>query len=155
MNPFQGHNLEKCSVIWHVVSSGATTHLNQGYRARLLGSFVYELTKRHSGFTSKSLCIFDEGEWKRNTRLKKTNEHYHSRQRTAVELITMVRDGATFEEMCQFLYKTSACHHVSPEENHRLAQIQNCDQYKDKTWKEQYEIAGIELVPCEKTIRYA
>jgi hypothetical protein len=39
--------------------------------------------------------------------------------------------------------------------NHRLAQIQNCDQYKDKTWKEQYEIAGIELVPCEKTIRYA
>ena len=73
-------------------------------------------------------------------------EHFYPRQASAHKMFEMLDAGATKEELVAFIIKVCQVHYVTKEENEALKKFQRIGSGYD-TWEEQYEAAGIELVP--------
>ena len=106
--------------------------------ARAIGTVIYDISTTKSGFVSKS--IIDEYGFRSSSFCE---EHYHSRQQTGNRI---VNDNPSFNDIVSILTEATKVHLVTSEENIRLSPIQNSQETKDKSWQEQYSLAGIELV---------
>lgn len=73
-------------------------------------------------------------------------EHFYPRQASAHKMFEMLDAGATKDEIVDFIAMVCQVHHVIKEENEALKQYQKIGSGYS-TWEEQYEAAGISLVP--------
>lgn len=115
---------------------------DERYRAiGLITDGIYQCKPVHSGLVSKSA--------EHLTVSKITKEHYHSRKRCARKIFAMLDEGATLDQLTDFIIEACSVHYVTKAENHLLVRYQK-DIENYPTWQEQYAAAGIELVPYIK-----
>lgn len=106
--------------------------------ARAIGTIIFEVDTTKSGFVSKSLV--DTNGFRVAGGCE---DHYHSRQQAAYKIIDA---NPEINRIIDFLGEFSKVHLVTSEENIRLSPIQNGANTRHLPWKEQYKLAGIELV---------
>lgn len=111
--------------------------------ARAIGTVIFDIPTTKSGMVSVDLL--DEYGFRPSVS-KCTEEHFHSRNESGYHIIDMMRSGADYNDLCEFLLEATTVHLTTKSENIKLSAIQNHPVTKDLTWQEQYEMAGIELV---------
>jgi hypothetical protein len=111
--------------------------------ARAVGTIIYEVSTTKSGLVSKSLV--DEYGFRSSSFCE---EHYHSRQQVGKRI---VEENPSYDDIVKILGECTKVHLVTSEENIRLSPIQNGRDTRDKSWKDQYLLAGIELVRDQGT----
>jgi len=114
------------------------------HRNRAIGLItdgIYQCKPVHSGLVSKSAAHL--------TVSKITKEHYHSRKRCARKIFAMLDEGATIDQLTDFIIEACSVHYVTKAENNLLVRYQK-DIENYPTWQDQYAAAGIELVPYVK-----
>lgn len=114
------------------------------HRNRAIGLItdgIYQCKPVHSGLVSKSAAHL--------TVSKITKEHYHSRKRCARKIFAMLDEGATIDQLTDFIIEACSVHYVTKAENNLLVRYQK-DIENYPTWRDQYAAAGIELVPYVK-----
>ena len=110
-------------------------------RQMMIGAFrnvLFDCPSIPSGFVSK------KGQHLKRAQL--TKEHFYPRQASAHKMFDMLDAGATKDDLVAFIKKVCQVHYVTKEENIALIPYQKRGSGYD-TWEEQYEAAGIELVP--------
>lgn len=114
------------------------------HRKRAIGLItdgIYQCKPVHSGLVSKSAQHL--------TVSKITKEHYHSRKRCARKIFAMLDEGATEDQLTDFIIEACSVHYVTNAENRLLVRYQK-DIENYPTWQDQYAAAGIELIPYVK-----
>ena len=111
--------------------------------ARAVGTIIYEVSTTKSGLVSKSLV--DEYGFRSSSFCE---EHYHSRQQVGKRI---VEENPSYDDIVKILGECTKVHLVTSEENIRLSPIQNGRDTRDKSWRDQYLLAGIELVRDQGT----
>lgn len=106
--------------------------------ARAIGTTIFEVSTTKSGMVSKSLI--DEYGFRSSSYCE---EHYHSRQQVGARI---VEENPSFDQIVKILEECTKVHLVTSEENIRLSPFQNGAATRNKSWQEQYLLAGIELV---------
>lgn len=75
-----------------------------------------------------------------------TKEHFYPRKKTADLILKKLKHGhISPERLCLLIMSRCRVHLVTPEENQRLRKFQTDENIK--TWRHEYEAAGIKLVP--------
>jgi hypothetical protein len=111
------------------------------HRQMMISAFrnvIFDCPIIFTGFVSK------KGQHLKVSELVK--EHFYPRQASAHKMFEMLDAGVTKEELTAFIIKVCQVHYVTKEENEALKKFQKIGSGYD-TWEEQYEAAGIELVP--------
>jgi hypothetical protein len=99
---------------------------------------IHDLKPVYSGYTSLAAIKAFGG---RVTHM--TREHYNGRANSSRKIIQMIREGVADEDLFDFVLKSCKVHYTTKEENQRLVQYQNAENY---SWQEGYRKAGIKLV---------
>lgn len=108
------------------------------YLARGIGNIIFDISITKSGYVSKSLV--DEYGFRSSSFCP---DHFHSRQQVGIRI---VKENPSFDKIIEILTEASMVHLVTSEENIRLSPIQNGKDTREKSWQDQYILAGIDLV---------
>jgi len=99
---------------------------------------IHDLKPIYSGYTSLAAIKMYNGRM-----TKMTKEHYNGRANSARKIIQMIKDKVQYQELLNFIKKSCNVHYTTAEENMRLVEYQNKENYN---WEDAYAAAGIKLV---------
>lgn len=139
------------TLILHVLDGGHWRRDEEWRRTvlRTMATEIFEIRGNMSGLISKAAK--DAWHSGRLTKGKLCKEHYHPRQTSAMNILSLYEEGGlTIDKLVDVLLQVTKTHLVLPEENIRLSQIQNSREHWGKGWELHYQVAGIELIPDDE-----
>ena len=102
---------------------------------------IHDLRPIYSGYTSIAAIKAHNG---RVTKMCK--EHFNGRANSSRRIMQMIRDKTTLPTLIDFIKESCKVHYTTSEENMRLVEYQNKENYN---WMDAYNFAGIKLVKFE------
>lgn len=115
-------------------------HIREEFVFQTIRHGIHDLKPIYSGYSSIAAIKKHNG---RTTHM--CREHYHSRAicaRKIVEIIKTTKE-LEFQDLVDFIKESCKVHYTTSEENNKLAQYQNKENYD---WKEAYKTLDIHLV---------